>query len=116
MAKKRVMPDNMVEEIMETTKKVAEEAEMIDAQRKSVNEAASAVHHTQQVHVDSMLNTSAYFASLEEKEEPRSKRFQAVMKPSVHARLQARVDSKEIKSINDVLNYLLEEFLDKQGW
>lgn len=43
-------------------------------------------------------------------EEGRTKAFQALLKPSVSERLTKDVNKKKIKSRNDLINFLLEEY------
>lgn len=47
------------------------------------------------------------------KEETRSKRIQIVIKPSVNKALDRLVRQKKIKSKNDLVNFLLESYIEK---
>lgn len=46
-------------------------------------------------------------------EETRSKRIQIVIKPSVNKELDRLVKQKKIKSKNDLVNFLLESFIEQ---
>lgn len=46
-------------------------------------------------------------------EETRSKRIQIVVKPSINKELDQLVKQKKIKSKNDLVNFLLEQFLEQ---
>ena len=46
-------------------------------------------------------------------EETRSKRIQIVIKPSVNKELDRLVKQKKIKSKNDLVNFLLESFINQ---
>ena len=46
-------------------------------------------------------------------EETRSKRIQIVIKPSVNKELDRLVKQKKIKSKNDLVNFLLENFIEQ---
>ncbi len=46
-------------------------------------------------------------------EETRSKRVQFVLKPSVNKELDRLVKQKKIKSKNDLVNFLLEQFIEQ---
>lgn len=51
----------------------------------------------------------------ERKEEIRSKRIQIVIKPSVNEKLDEYAADGVIKSKNDLVNQLLEKFIEQQG-
>lgn len=54
-----------------------------------------------------------YASELMETKEPRSVRIQAVVTPSIGKKLDALVAQGKIRSKNDLINFLLKEYLSK---
>ena len=72
-----------------------------DKQNKKQN-----TQHTTQIH-----NTQVEYSF--NQEETRSKRIQIVIKPSTNSRIDELVKKGVVKSKNDLINVLLENFLDQ---
>ena len=68
----------------------------------------TSVNNTTHIH-----NTDTQHTYTIQKEETRSQRVQIVIKPSVNDQLDRLVKQKVIKSKNDLVNFLLEDWLNK---
>lgn len=75
--------------------------------------------NTQEVHDVQEVNTTSTTVSATPseytviKEETRSQRLQIVVKPSVNKKLDKLVKQKKIKSKNDLINFLVEDYLER---
>lgn len=72
--------------------------------KKSIEEREAA--YTTQTH-----NTDTHTEYTIMQEETRSKRIQIVIKPSVNQKLDRLVRQEKIKSKNDLINFLLEQYI-----
>lgn len=64
---------------------------------------------------ENIHNTHTQHAYTIQQEETRSQRVQIVIKPSVNAKLDSLVEQKKIKSKNDLVNFLLENYVAQIG-
>lgn len=109
MAKKRELPQNLVEEAFESGYKTDDEFLNEPAETPQVK---STDGRTQRVVGNAAMG---YQIIDDRKEEIRNKRIQIVIKPSVNEKLDEYVDNGVIKSKNDLVNQLLEKFIEQQG-
>ena len=64
-------------------------------------------------HTTNIHNTDTQQTYTMPQEEIRSKRLQFVVKPSVNKELDRLVKQKKIKSKNDLVNFLLEQYIEQ---
>lgn len=79
---------------------------LVETAKKSIEERSAT--HTTQIH-----NTDTQTEYTIQQEETRSKRIQIVIKPSVNSELDRFVKIGKIKSKNDLVNFLLEQFIEQ---
>lgn len=94
----------MANRFKEKEKKSAEIKEF--AEKRKITSVES--DNTTQIH-----NTDTQHTYTIQKEETRSQRVQIVIKPSVNEKLDKLVKQKVIKSKNDLVNFLLENWLNE---
>ena len=99
-----------VDDLAENTKKNLEKRG--EAPKKEV---VPEIEHTQDPHTSRLHNTDTQHTYTIPQEETRSKRVQVVIKPSTNKALDALVRQGKIKSKNDLINFLLEDFLKKNA-